>query len=69
MFARRRRYRELAESMREHLSERVEALIAEGLSRTDAEYQARKEFGNVTRIEEQSREVWQWPRLESLWPT
>ena len=66
MFARRRRYRELAESMQEHLNERVEALIGEGVSRTDAECRARKEFGNVTRIEEQSREVWQWPRLESL---
>jgi len=53
--------------MREHVEERVEALIAEGLSRTDAEYQARKEFGNVTHIEEQSREVWQWPRIESVW--
>lgn len=67
MFARRRRYRELAESMREHLSERVEALIDEELSRTDAEYQARKEFGNVTRIEEQSRAVWQGPHVESVW--
>jgi predicted permease len=67
MSTRGRRYRELAESMREHLAERVEDLVGEGMSRRDAEFQARREFGNVTRIEEQSREVWQWPRVESLW--
>jgi predicted permease len=67
MFSRGRRYRELAESMREHLAERIEDLVGGGMSRRDAEYQARREFGNVTRIEEQSREVWQWPRVESLW--
>jgi predicted permease len=52
--------------MREHLEERVAALLAEGIPREEAEYQARREFGNVTHIEEQSRAVWQWPRLESL---
>lgn len=67
MFLRRRRYRDLAESMQEHLSERVEELVADGMTRRDAEFRARREFGNVTRIEEQSREVWQWPRLESMW--
>ena len=66
MIWRRRRYRELAESMREHLNERVADLMAQGVTREEAEFRARREFGNMTRIEEQSREVWQWPRLESL---
>lgn len=67
LFARQRRYRELGESVREHLAERIDELVSEGMERRDAEFRARKEFGNVTRIEEQSREVWQWPRMESLW--
>jgi predicted permease len=67
MFLRRRRYRELAESMREHVDERVEELVAEGMTRRDAAFRARREFGNMTLIEERSREVWQWPRAESLW--
>ncbi len=67
MHWRRRRYRELGESMREHLAERVEELVAEGVPREEAEFRAKREFGNVTRIEERSREVWQWPRVESVW--
>jgi predicted permease len=66
-FSRRRRYSELGESMREHLAERVEDLVEGGMAREDAEFAAKREFGNVTRIEERSREVWQWPRAESLW--
>ena len=65
--SRRRRYEELSESMREHLDERVEELVEGGMARKDAEFAAKKEFGNVTQIEERSREVWQWPGVESLW--
>ncbi len=66
LFSKRRRYDELNESIREHLAERVEALVSEGVSRDDAEFQARREFGNVTRIQEQGREVWQFPLLTSI---
>ncbi len=66
-FSRRRRYEELAESVREHLSERVEELVEGGMARSDAEFAARREFGSVTQIEQRSREVWQWPRIESWW--
>ena len=64
---RRQRYNELAESIREHLEEKIEELMEDGLSREEATHAARREFGNVTLLEERSREVWQWPRLESLW--
>ena len=67
LFLRGRRYRELAESVREHLAERVEELVDEGMARSDAEFRAKREFGNMTLMEERSREVWQWPRVESLW--
>ena len=66
ILSRRRRYNELAESIREHLEEKIEDLMEEGLSREEATRRARREFGNVTLIEERSREVWQWPRLESF---
>jgi putative ABC transport system permease protein len=66
ILSRRRRYDELAESIREHLEEKIEDMMEEGLSREEATHKARREFGNVTLIEEGSREVWQWPRLESL---
>src|SRR5262245_34540382 len=66
ILSRRRRYDELADSIRHHLEEKIEDLMEEGLSREEATRKARREFGNVTLIEERSREVWQWPRLESL---
>jgi putative ABC transport system permease protein len=66
IFTRRRRYDELAESIREHLEEKIGDLMEDGLSREDATRRAHREFGNVTLIEERSREVWQWPRLETL---
>ena len=53
--------------MGEHLAERIADLVSEGVPRAEAEFRAKREFGNVMRIEEQSREVWQWPRIESLW--
>src|SRR5262245_38160546 len=67
ILSRRRRYNELAESIREHLEEKIEDLIEDGLSREEATHKAHREFGNVTLIEERSREVWQWLRLESFW--
>ncbi|HEX3682304.1 MAG TPA: ADOP family duplicated permease [Bryobacteraceae bacterium] len=67
ILSRRRRYDELAESMREHLEEKIEDLMEDGLSREEATRTARRDFGNVTLIEERSREVWQWHRLESVW--
>lgn len=67
MFTRRRRYDELSESIREHVDEKIADLIDRGMTREQAEQTARREFGNVTRIEERSREVWRWSRLENFW--
>jgi predicted permease len=65
-FSRKRRYNDLSVSIREHIAERVDELIAEGIPRVDAEQAARREFGNVGLMEQRSRETWQWPALESL---
>lgn len=66
ILGRRRRYDDISVSIEEHLEERTEELMADGLSRRDAEQKARREFGNATVIQEQSREAWQWQGIESL---
>jgi putative ABC transport system permease protein len=65
VFRRHRRYDELSEQIREHLEEKIADLMDRGLTRTEAEHTARREFGNLTLIEERGREVWHWPTLES----
>lgn len=64
---RRRRYNDLAVSIEEHIAEKTDELVESGMSRAEAERQARRAFGNRTVITERSREAWQWPFLESLW--
>jgi hypothetical protein len=66
-FRRRKLYDDLSEEMRLHREERAEQFMGEGMSRKEAERQARMAFGNRAVLEEHSREVWQWPRLESIW--
>jgi predicted permease len=66
LFTRRQIYNDLSEEIRQHLAEKVEALMADGMSRKDAEYAAKREFGNVARIEESGHEPWMWPRTESI---
>ncbi|MGB7174003.1 MAG: ABC transporter permease [Candidatus Acidiferrales bacterium] len=66
LFSRRRLYNDLSAEIDEHLNEKIDELTASGLSREEATRIARREFGNVTLLEERSREVWQWPSLESF---
>ena len=66
LFARRQIYNDLSAEIQQHLDEKVEALMSEGLSRREAEYAAKREFGNVDRIEQRGREAWLWPRIESI---
>ena len=63
---RRRRYDDLSASIQEHLDEKIEELIESGMSPAQAERAARRAFGNVTLIEQHSREVWQWATFESI---
>ncbi len=58
---RRQIYDDLAEEIRQRLAEKVEALMAKGMSRKDAEHATRREFGNVARIEEAGHEPSMWP--------
>jgi predicted permease len=66
LFSRRRFYSELSEEIRSHLDEKIEELVATGASKKEATAAARREFGNLTLTEENSREVWRWPSIEDL---
>jgi predicted permease len=66
LFSRGRIYGELSEEIREHLEEKIEELVAEGVPREEAAAAARRSFGNVTLMEEDSRNAWRWPRLEDF---
>jgi len=64
LFLRRRLYSELSEEIQAHLDEKIEELVAGGMSREEASHLARREFGNVGLTEESSREAWRWPSVE-----
>ena len=66
LFSRRRRYDDLTVSISEHIAERADELMDDGMPRAQAEQTARREFGNLALIEQSSREVWQWPTVESF---
>jgi putative ABC transport system permease protein len=66
LFWRRRLLGELSEEIQTHLEEKIEELVADGMSRREATAVARRAFGNVTLTEEDSRNVWRWPSLEEL---
>ncbi|HTD54972.1 MAG TPA: ABC transporter permease [Silvibacterium sp.] len=67
IFRRKDLYRDLAVEIRAHIDEKTEQFMREGMSREEAEHAARRTFGNAALIEEQGREAWQWPRIESIW--
>jgi predicted permease len=62
----RRFYNDLSEEIQAHLDEKIEELVATGRSRKEATAAARREFGNVTLTEEDSRQVWRWVSIENL---
>ncbi|UWZ85325.1 ABC transporter permease [Occallatibacter riparius] len=67
IFRRRSLYDELDEEVREHIEEKTEQLMRlENLSRVEARHAAVRAFGNPTLVQTRSREVWQWPKLESF---
>jgi predicted permease len=60
---------ELREELQFHLAEEAEERRAGGLSEDEARWAARRELGNVTLVEENTRAMWGlrgWSRLEQL---
>src|SRR5579871_1803234 len=66
LFSRGRLYNDLSDEMQQHLEEKIEELIASGMSRKEATAAARRTFGNVTLIQQDSRDAWRWPSLEDF---
>jgi predicted permease len=66
LILRRRICAELANDIQEHLEQKIEELMAAGMPREEAEHAARRQFGNVTLVEQDSRDVWRWTRFEDL---
>jgi len=66
IFRRGKLYNDLSEEIRLHIEERAEQLMHEGMTPAEAQRTARLAFGNRAALEERSREVWQWPTLESI---
>ncbi len=65
--ARRTADRDLADEIRQHLDEKIDALIEQGVPRDEAVARARREFGNVTLIAERSHDIWRWRMADDAW--
>ncbi|KAA6457932.1 ABC transporter permease [Acidobacteria bacterium AB60] len=67
VFRRRTLNDELSEELNGHIEEKIEQLMRlENLSHAEARQAVLRAFGNPGLIATRSREVWQWPRLESF---
>jgi putative ABC transport system permease protein len=64
---RRRLERDLEEELQFHLAKRAEKNRVLGLGAEDARVAARRRFGNVTLVKEDSREMWTFTWIETLW--
>lgn len=60
------RERELEEELEAHFTLDVRERMQDGLDQKEAEFAARREFGNVTRVKEITRQMWGWSSFE-LW--
>ena len=63
---RRRKEDELREELQFHLTEEAAERHADGLSEEQARWAARRDLGNVTRLQENTRSLWSWILLEQL---
>ena len=67
MRRRKRMMGELDEDIREHIAMETQDNIERGMSPEKARRAAFLKFGNVTRVKEETREVWSFLWLEQLW--
>ena len=63
---RRRLDDELADEIQLHIELRRQALIADGLDPREADYEARRMFGNVALKREEARDMWGFRSLDSF---
>ena len=63
---RRRKEHELREELQFHLAEEADERHADGLTEDEARWAARRDLGNVTLLQENTRSLWSWILLEQL---
>ena len=66
MNRRKRMLSDLDQDIRDHIEVETQDNIARGMSPEEARYAALRKFGNVTRVKEETREVWSLIWLEQL---
>jgi putative ABC transport system permease protein len=66
MRRRKRMLEELDQDIRDHIELETQDNIERGMSPEEARYAALRKFGNVTRVTEETREVWSFVWLEQL---
>jgi putative ABC transport system permease protein len=59
--------RDLDDELAFHLAMRKEKNRAGGIDAQEAGYAAHRQFGNVTRVKERSRDMWTFAFLETIW--
>ena len=67
MRRRKRMMEDLDRDIRDYIERETEDNIARGMMSEEARYAALRKFGNVTRVKEETREVWSVVWLEQLW--
>ncbi len=68
MMSRRRRIlRDLDQDIRDYIAIETQENIERGMSTDEARTRALRKFGNVTRIKEETREVWSFTWFEQFW--
>src|SRR3954470_24611815 len=61
-----RHEQEMQEEIAEHLEQRRQQLIDDGLDPVQADQEARRRFGNVALAQEDTREQWGFPSVDAL---
>ena len=67
MRRRKRMMEDLDRDIRDHIETETQGNIERGMPPEEARYAALRKFGNVTRVREETREVWSVVWLEQLW--
>ncbi len=67
MSRRKRMMEDLDQDIRDHIEMETQDNIERGMPPEEAHYAALRKFGNVTRVKEETREVWTFVWLEQLW--
>ena len=67
MSHRKRVLEDLDQDIRDHIEKETQDNIERGMPPEEARYAAVRKFGNVTRVKEETREVWSFVWVEQLW--